>query len=42
MEREISGYYFDGEKAWIIYKDEYGNETMEEDKNGEIHESNRF
>ena len=31
MEREISGYYFDGEKSWIIYKDEYGNETMEED-----------
>ena len=30
MEREISGYYFDGEKSWIIYKDEYGNETMEE------------
>ena len=20
MEREITGYYFDGEKAWIIYK----------------------
>ena len=31
MEREISGYYFDGEKSWIIYKDEYGNESMEED-----------
>ena len=31
MEREISGYYFDGEKSWIIYKDEYGNETMEEE-----------
>ena len=30
MEREIHGYYFDGEKAYIIYKDEYGNETMEE------------
>ena len=30
MEREISGYYFDGEKSWIIYKDENGNETMEE------------
>ena len=30
MEREISGYYFDGEKSYIIYKDEYGNETMEE------------
>jgi hypothetical protein len=30
MEREISGYYFDGEKSWILYKDEYGNETMEE------------
>ena len=30
MEREISGYYFDGEKSWIIYKDEYGNESKEE------------
>ena len=30
MEREISGYYFDGEKSWIIYKDENGNEEMEE------------
>jgi hypothetical protein len=30
MEREISGYYFDGEKSWIIYKDENGSETMEE------------
>ena len=30
MEREISGYYFDGEKSYILYKDENGNETMEE------------
>ena len=30
MEREISGYYYDGEKSWILYKDEYGNETQEE------------
>ena len=30
MEREISGYYFDGTKSWIIYKDENGNEEMEE------------
>ena len=30
MEREINGYYFDGEKSYIIYKDEQGNETMEE------------
>ena len=30
MEREISGYYFDGKKSYIIYKDEQGNETMEE------------
>ena len=30
MEREINGYYFDGEKSYIIYRDEYGNETMEE------------
>ena len=42
MEREISGYYFDGQKFWIIYQDENGNETMEEDKNGEIQESNRL
>ena len=30
MKREISGYYYDGEKSWIIYKDENGNEEMEE------------
>ena len=30
MEREVSGYYHDGKKLWILYKDEYGNETMEE------------
>ena len=30
MEREIDGYYFDGEKSWIIYRDEDGNEEMEE------------
>ena len=30
MEREISGYYFDGEKSYILYKDENGNEIMEE------------
>ena len=29
-EKEISGYYYDGEKSWILYKDEDGNETMEE------------
>ena len=32
MEREISGYYYDGEKSYTLYKDEHGNETMEEDK----------
>jgi len=37
MEREISGYYFDGEKSYIIYKDEYGNETMEEWKDEQLH-----
>ena len=26
----LEGYYFDGEKSWIIYRDEDGNETMEE------------
>ena len=30
MEREISGYYYDGEKSYILYKDEDGNVTMEE------------
>ena len=30
MDREVSGYYYDGEKSWILYKDENGNETMEE------------
>ena len=47
MEREIHGYYFDGEKSYIIYKDEYGNETMEEwkdeqtDQNGSKEEVRR-
>ena len=31
MEREISGYYYDGKKSWILYKDEDGNIEMEED-----------
>jgi hypothetical protein len=26
----VEGYYFDGEKSWTLYKDEHGNETMEE------------
>ena len=30
MEREIEGYYYDGKKSWILYKDEDGNETQEE------------
>ena len=30
MEREIEGFYYDGEKSWILYKDENGNETKEE------------
>ena len=30
MDREISGYYYDGEKSWILYKDEEGNEKQEE------------
>ena len=30
MEREISGYYYDGKNSYIVYKDERGNETMEE------------
>ena len=42
MEREVSGYYYDGEKSWILYKDENGNETMEEDKDGKIQESNKL
>ena len=31
MEREIDGYYYDGEKSWILNKDENGNIEMEED-----------
>ena len=30
MKKEVDGYYFDGEKSWIIYVDEYGNTEMEE------------
>ena len=28
MEREISGYYFDGEKSWKIYKKKDGTTIM--------------
>ena len=31
MEREIDGYYYDGEKSWILYKDEDGNIEMEDE-----------
>ena len=27
---EVNGNYFDGEKSWIMYKDEDGNIEMEE------------
>ena len=30
MEHEIEGYYYDGEKTWIIYKDRDGNITYKE------------
>ena len=30
MERKIDGYYYDGEKSWILYQDEDGNESKEE------------
>ena len=33
MDREKDVYYYDGEKSWILYKDEYGNVEMEEDNN---------
>ena len=33
---EIDGYYFDGEKSWIMYKDEDGNIEMEEWNDGDI------
>jgi|TARA_A100001011_G_scaffold337275_1_gene367335 hypothetical protein len=33
MEREIHGYYFDGEKSWILYKDKDGKIVTEEDNN---------
>ena len=28
--KEVVGYYYDGKKSWILYKDEYGNESKEE------------
>ena len=28
--KEVVGYYYDGKKSWIFYKDEYGNESKEE------------
>ncbi len=30
MEREVDGYYYDGEKSYVLYKDEDGNIEMEE------------
>ena len=30
MAREIDGYYYDGEKSWILYKDEDGYIEMVE------------
>ena len=30
MERDYLWRWFDGEKSWILDKDENGNETMEE------------
>ena len=35
MEREIVGYYYDGKNSWILYQDEYGNETQEEWKDAQ-------
>ena len=32
MKREVDGYYFDGEKLWIIYKDENGKVIIKEEK----------
>ena len=29
-DKEVVGYYYDGKKSWILYKDEYGKETQEE------------
>tara|TARA_R100000329_G_scaffold65041_1_gene57619 strand:- start:152 stop:253 length:102 start_codon:yes stop_codon:yes gene_type:complete len=29
---EVDGYYFDGEKLWIIYKDENGKVIIKEEK----------
>ena len=30
MEREVDGYYYNGEKSYVLYKDEDGNIEMEE------------
>ena len=38
MEREIHGYYFDGEKSWVLYQDENGNIEMVEEKEEEKNE----
>ena len=31
MDREVHGYYFDGEKSWILCKKEDGKIVTEED-----------
>ena len=33
--KEVVGYYYDGKKSWILCKDEYGNETMQEEKDND-------
>ena len=32
MEREINGFYYDGEKSWTLYIDEDGEIVMKEDE----------
>ncbi|MEL0176692.1 MAG: hypothetical protein VW810_00145 [Pelagibacteraceae bacterium] len=32
MSKKVDGYYFDGKKSWILYKDEDDNITMEREE----------
>lgn len=29
----LSGYYYDGKNSYVLYEDEYGNSTMEQQAN---------
>jgi hypothetical protein len=39
--KEVEGYYFDGKKSWILYKDERGKSIMVRDKKKTLEDKNK-